>query len=127
MIIDPKYGPQYDTKDGTIGKLQLVKRWVIGMPDLEMAALKLQYPKDLADIESGFLVWHGRNGQDTYATKKEAEEYIRLVIKNNRPGLYPEGLVPLHAWCYPGHFDFSGFIEAELPKEIAVKNAGAGI
>lgn len=104
MIIDPRYGPQLDAKDGTLGKLKLVKHWVIVHPDLEIESLKKQYPKELADIDlngpMGLSVWFGRSGK-VLETKKEAEELIAAFYANNRPGVVPEGLKATQAWYYP--------------------------
>ena len=126
MNISRDYGPQFDPTDGTVGKVKLVKRWVIVCPDLEMAALKKQYPKDLADLDlsgpMGMSVWFGMNGYQTRGTKKEAEELIKAFYENNPPDRVPKGLKAVQAWCWPGGFDFAGF----LP-ETGYKNIGAGI
>jgi hypothetical protein len=114
MIIDPTYGPQLDSKDGTLGKLKLVKRWVIVHPDLEMAALKKQYPKELFDIDlngpMGWSLWFGRS-EKTLATKEETEKLIKAFYANNPPGRVPEGLKAVPAWCYPGHLGFATYCE----------------
>ncbi len=114
MIIDPKYGPQLDSKDGTLGNLKLVKRWAIVHPDLEMAALKKKYPEDLADLDlngsMGWSLWYGRS-ENTLATKKETEELIDAFYANNRPGLVPAGLKAVQVWCYPGHLGMACYCE----------------
>ena len=110
MIISPEYGPQFDPKDGTTGKLQLVKRWVLAYPDKQFG---------------GWILWRGRDGRDTKATKREADELAQAFVNENRGnGLVPEGLQAREAWCYPSHHDFAGFIDAYAWME---KFAGVGI
>lgn len=114
MIIDPRYGPQLDAKDGTLGELKLVKRWVIVYPDLEMKALKQKYPEELADMDldgpMGLSVWFGKS-DNSLKTKKDAEDLIKAFYANNPPGTVPEGLKAVQAWCYPSHLGFACLCE----------------
>lgn len=89
MKFDPRYGPQFDPSDGTIGKLQLVGRWCLCLND---------------------SVWPANQGRHTYATKELAEESKALYQKMNCPERFPElaKLTVDPVWCYPGHFDVKG-------------------
>ena len=115
MIIDQKYGPQLDAKDGTLGKLKLVKRWAIASPDLEMEALKKKYPVELADFDmdgpEGLTVFFGKSGGKTLDTKAEAEELIKAFYANNPPGRVPKGLKAVQAWYYPETLGFACLCE----------------
>jgi hypothetical protein len=100
MIISDKYGPQYDHTDGTIGKIQLAKRWVIVN-------------------ENGDLVT-ARQGRFTYQSQQEAESMIVAYWANNSKEtvwrhlgkeLYAEAW-----WCYPNHFDPIGPVN---PKPVS--------
>lgn len=99
MKIDPKYGPQYDAGDGTIGKLQLVKRWAPATPD-------------------GWL-WGPAWGHRMRATKEEAEAYLASVRKANSAAAYPvlATLSVAWFWCYPNHFDPAHCVAPETQKE----------
>jgi hypothetical protein len=96
MLESPNgYGPQFDPSDGTIGHLQLVKRWV------------------LVSGPAG-LPWPAHQGRYTHATRKAAVKFFAAVTANNRPGVYPEDLRVVPWWCYPVHHDPAG----HYPKEM---------
>lgn len=87
MIVSPRYGPQLDVTDGTIGELQLVRRFV---------------------ITCGGEFFGTRQGRYTYATRDEAQSRADAI--QNEPTNIARKLVPgyLQAaewWCYPEHFD----------------------
>lgn len=86
MIKDEEQGVQFDGRDGTIGDLQLVKRWVLTTPD-------------------GWM-WGRHYGQNTSATQEEAEEKLRKMRESN-PNIKAEmdSLSVTPWWCYPVHFD----------------------
>lgn len=83
------YGPQFDPEDGTIGELQLVRRYVIasGSPS---------------------VIWTPLQGRYTRATAEEAQAYIDGIKASNSPDRYPADLHVAAFWCYPGHFDPCG-------------------
>jgi hypothetical protein len=89
MIISDRYGPQYDSTDGTIGPLKLASRYVIVN-------------------EEGSIVTP-RQGRYTFATKEEAEERIKDYWANNSKErvheLLGKELYPQEWWCYPNSFD----------------------
>lgn len=89
MIISDRYGPQYDHTDGTIGKVKLVKRWVIVN-------------------ENGDLVT-ARQGRCTYESEKGAKHMIDAYWANNSKErvqqLLGKELYAAQWWCYPNHFD----------------------
>ena len=95
MIISDRYGPQYDSSDGTIGKLQLVKRWVIVN-------------------EEGDLVT-SRQGRCTHSSRVDAESMIQAIWDNNPKEkvhqLMGKELYAAQWWCYPNHFDPIGPIK----------------
>lgn len=107
MIISERYGPQFDAKDGTVGKLKLVKAWAIARPDPEIVALKKEHPEELKDLDP-LSIWWGRDGG--FASKKLAEAHIKNVKKNNPPERVPEGMVAVQAWYYPNG-QFCGMAE----------------
>ncbi len=91
MRISEEYGPQFDPEDGTVGKLQLVKRWAIA------------YEKTKA-------LFHAREGQYMQESKETTQKEIAAFVRNStqeKRRVTPESgkLVPLQWWCYPNHFD----------------------
>ena len=89
MIISREYGPQFDPSDGTLGKLQLVRRW------------------GLCRAETG-LLWPAGQGRYTYADRPDAVKALEQVKTVNRADLYPADLTVMALWCYPGHYDPAG-------------------
>ncbi len=100
MIISPEYGPQFDRTDGTIGDLQLVKRWCIG------------------DSAKDGQMWTPRQGRYTYESEEQADSAIKLYQKSNPPDRVPSTLVAVAWWCYPGHFDPCGRCELESTEDF---------
>jgi hypothetical protein len=94
MKTSKEYGPQFDPADGTIGTLQLVKRWALTNPD-------------------DGLVWPARRGQFTYGTVKEASAQLDAVKASNSKTHAPEvyRLLVRAVWCYPRHYDPCGLCE----------------
>lgn len=87
MKISEIYGPQYDPTDGTIGELQLVKRWVL------VSGEDPEY-------------WGTRQGRYTFETYKEAKQRAEVLIEANPNSKFvPADLRPCEYWCYPSHFD----------------------
>lgn len=86
MIKNEELGVQFDWRDGTIGDLQLVKRWVLTTPD-------------------GWM-WGRHFGQNTSSTQEEAEEKLQKMRESN-PNIKAEmdSLSVTPWWCYPTHFD----------------------
>ena len=92
MIISKDYGPQLDPTDGTIGKLQLVKRWVLVSGEHDE-------------------IWTHRQGRYTHATRKGAQLAVDEYVLGNPLDRVPADLRTIQMWCYPGHFDPCGRIE----------------
>lgn len=91
MIVDPRYGPQFDPRDGTVGDTKLV----------------LRYALVHKRAEPGPWVWPAQQGQYTYATEEEAAAQLAQVRSSNSTERFPE-LATLRVaavWCWPGHFD----------------------
>ncbi len=85
MIVHPRYGPQFDPLDGTIGTIRLVKRWVIvNADDLPLAP---------------------RQGRYTYETQADADARAVALILHNPNGTFKGGLRTEQWWCFPEHFD----------------------
>jgi hypothetical protein len=93
MKISKEYGPQFDPTDGTVGKLQLVKRWVIVR-------------------RSDGQMWQARQGRYTYPSEAEAIARKDVIERNNSANLIPAGGLGVEPrWCYPVHFDPVGPVE----------------
>ena len=93
MIISKEFGPQFDPVDGTIGTMQLVKRWV------------------LVKNSDGDM-WQARQGRYTFASGEEAIKHKKLIEDVNPADMIPKGGLGVAAmWCYPGHFDPVGHVE----------------
>lgn len=93
MKISKEYGPQYDDIDGTIGNLQLVKRYAI--------------------TDNKNIMICARQGRFTYGTKKEASNMLRAYKIGNSScisEMFPNGLKVTCFWCYPNHFDPVGVV-----------------
>jgi hypothetical protein len=83
-----QYGPQFDPTDGTVGEIQLVKRWVVCQRADHMPA----FP---------------RQGRYTYDTQAEGDEIIHQMqaansIKHHR---WIWELETIEWWCWPTHLD----------------------
>lgn len=92
MIISEKWGPQFDSQDGTIGELQLVKRFTLMANDRYFFA---------------------QQGRFTYETKERAEEIrgqFKEANKNNQYAELVKTLEVVAVWCYPNHFDPVGLV-----------------
>ena len=82
MINDRVFGPQFDPTDGTLGPLQLEKRWV---------------------LTTNHMVWPSAQAFFTYDTRGQAEDHLKILED-------AEVSIPLdlavHAWwCWPdSHF-----------------------
>ncbi len=79
MINDPQFGPQFDPSDGTVGHIQLVKRW--GLTSLG-------------------LVWPNPKAVFMYDDQEEAEQHLEL-LKETRPADIPFDLQVVGWWCWP--------------------------
>ncbi len=81
MQIDPLYGPQFDPTDGTLGRIQLLKRWV---------------------LVSGSCIWTPARGAFTYDKAETANRHASLLreIEKAPPDLRAEAY-----WCWPGTHD----------------------
>ena len=102
MIIDPQYGPQFDRRDGTVGKTQLVLRYA------------LMHPPDHWD--GGPWVWPAHQGRYTFPTEAEAEAHLALVRSANSLERFPE-LKTLRVepvWSWPRHFDPCGTVKERV-------------
>lgn len=85
MKISKEFGPQFDPADGTIGTLQLVRRWLIC---------------------SGEGMFYPRQGRYSWESWEKAADIIDSFKDNPaNAGRLPAGLRPVAYWCYPGHFD----------------------
>lgn len=97
MKISKAYGPQFDRTDGTIGDLQLVKRWMI-----------------VNEVTGNTFT--SRQGRYTRQTKREVDEWITELEASNSPDRLqqiegsPVKLVAVEFWCYPEHFDPVGLV-----------------
>ena len=83
MITNTLYGPQFDPSDGTIGRIQLVRRWTLSIN---------------GDI------WTPARGPFTYDTEERANEHLKLI----RASRDEDALLNLAAypyWCWPHNFD----------------------
>lgn len=86
VIKDSEYGPQFDRSDGTVGEIQLVRRWVL-----------VHGPEG--------RMFTPRQGSYTRATREEAEHYRREIAEGNPANLVPDDLRVEEWWCWPSHFD----------------------
>ena len=104
VLYSKRYGPQVDLTDGTIGKVQLIRRFLLVRGDYEL--------------------FHARQGRYSYATAEEAQEHCDAFLENNPPGCdkhhYVKGLHIRAWWCYPNHFDPVGPVltEEEIANEL---------
>ena len=98
MQTSNQYGPQFDPTDGTIGELQLEKRYVICLADGSMS-----YP---------------HQGRFTSATRAEAQERLNM-IKAAHPAVGSVDHVEAW-WCYPRHHDPVGPVEEPQPEVAAI-------
>lgn len=85
MRISREYGPQFDPVDGTIGKLQLVKRWVV--------------------LHADGTLFDKRQGHYTYCDRSEAETRAQLFMGANKNNPKVQNLTVGQWWCYPVHSD----------------------
>ena len=86
MKISLEFGPQFDYRDGTIGELKLVKRWVI--------------------VKSCGNLWSARQGRNTFKTRREVVAKLRKAVAANKDRAVEMRSLRVAAWwCYPGHFD----------------------
>ena len=87
MVIDPKYGPQFDPSDGTVGETKLVRRYAL--------------------VGKDGLAWPARQGRYTHGTREAAAKCLAGTLRNNNPDSFPElkELRVAPVWCWPGHFD----------------------
>jgi len=92
MIISEEYGPQFDPSDGTIGELQLVKRWGIVFKGTDR-------------------LFTARQGRYLVATEEDAQTRIDQIVAANSPDRIGGDLEPARFWCYPNHFDPVAIIE----------------
>lgn len=95
MIIHFQYGPQFDPRDGTIGLVQLVKRWVV--------------------VKSTGDLYHPKQGRFTFESKIRAENVARISDESNPDREECRGLTAQQWWCYPGHFEPA--YPVQTPKE----------
>jgi len=86
MRIHPQYGPQFDSSDGTVGKTQLVKRWVIVN-------------------EKDRNIFTPLQGIYTRETKSEAEAYAESIRNSNSVEKIGGKIEVCAWWCWPFHFD----------------------
>ncbi len=89
MIIDPQWGPQFDPRDGTIGKIQLVKRWRL--------------------VRGNGACFDPQCGIYTWETEAQASARAEAFLRENPEGSpnhhFVKGLHAEEWWCYPVHFD----------------------
>ena len=83
---------QFDPTDGTIGNLQLVRRWFV------------------CDASGG--IFTARKGRHSHPSQEAAQDVTNAYTAGNS-GL--PGLKPRPFWCYPGHHDPVGPVRQRPP------------
>lgn len=78
MIEDPVAGPMFDPEDGTVGRIQLQKRWAL-------TSLRMVWPQPRA----AFM----------YESQLVASEHIRLLQETGQSA--PLDLEVKNWWCWP--------------------------
>lgn len=79
-----RFGPQLNQVTGTIGALQLAKRYCVSEEGSEM------------------LVWPSSQGRYTHSLREEAQKRMDIA----QPGVLDAPRLFVRAvWCYPTHFD----------------------
>lgn len=88
------FGPQFDPKTGTIGSIQLVKRFVVCTADGMMFA--------------------PRQGRYTHEIAARAQDVAYILEHSNPDREDCKGLNVREWWCYPTHFDPVAPVEREV-------------